>query len=134
MKRLFTDTDMHDPLSREEMEDFYSYLKKIERVERLTIPSKNYDMVLDVTLNQDNKIQWSYYYACHDTRCLFWLDQYDATHITSELDGVESPAHLSASQSLTVCALFSSIRRTVHRLESLYWYMGYLLLDQFPAR
>jgi len=110
LKRLFTDTDMHDPLPREEMEDFYSYLKGIERVERLTIPSKNYDMVLDITLSQDNGIQWSYYYACHDTRCLFWLDEYDAAYIASELDGVGSPAHLSASQAFTICGLFSLIR------------------------
>ena len=129
LKRLFTDADMHDPLPREEVEDFYSHLKTIERVERLTIPSENYDMVLDITLSQDNDIQWSYYYACHDTRCLFWLDEYDAAHIASEVDGVESPAHLSASQAFTICALSSLIRRTGHRLESLYWYMDYLLLD-----
>ena len=111
------------------MEDFYSYLKEFERVGRLTIPSKNYDMVLDITLNEYNKMRWSYYYTCHDTRCLFWLDRYDATYITSELDGVESPAHLSASQAFAICALFSLIGRTGHRLESLYWYMDYLLLD-----
>ena len=92
---------MHDPLSKEEMEDFYSYLKEIERVDLLTIPSKNYDLVLDVTQIDDRR-QWSYYYACHDTRCLFWLDLYDATYITSELDGVESLAHLSASQACTI--------------------------------
>ena len=134
LKRLFTDTDMHDPLSREEMEDLYFYLKKIERIELLAIPSKNYDMVLDLTPDEDNKIQWSYYYACHDTRCLFWLEKYDTTHITSELDGVESPAHLSASQPFTICALFSPIWRTGHCFESLYWYMDYLLLDWFPVR
>ena len=111
------------------MEDFYSYLKKIERLELLVIPSKQYDMVLDITRNEDNKTQWSYYYACHDTRCLFWLDQYDATFITSELDGVGSLAHLSASQAFRICALFSLIRRTGHRLESLYWYVDYLLVD-----
>ena len=107
LKRLFTDTDMHDPLSREEMEDLYFYLKKIERVELLAIPSKNYDMVLDLTPDEDNKIQWSYYYACHDTRCLFWLDKYDTTYIIPELYEVGSPAHLSASQACTICALFT---------------------------
>ena len=116
---------MHDPLLREEMEDFYSHLKETERAELLTIPSKNYDIVLDITLNKDNKIQWSYFYACHDTRCLFWLDQYEASYLTSELDGVESPAHFSASRASTICVPFSLIRRTGHRLEDLYWYMGY---------
>jgi hypothetical protein len=98
---------MHDPLSREEIEDFYSYLKEIERFEHLTIPSKNYDILLDITLDEHNMMQWSYYYACHDTRCLFWLDRYDATYVTSELDGVESPAHLSKSQAFTIFILFS---------------------------
>ena len=97
---------MHDPFSKEEMEDFYSYLKGIERFEHLTIPSKTYDIVLDIT-PQDNEIRWSYYYACHDTRCLFWLDRYDATYLTSELDGVESPAHLSKSQAFTNFVLSS---------------------------
>ena len=129
LKRLFTDTDMHDYLLREEMEELYAYLKKIERGELWTIPSKNYDMVLDLTLSEYNEMQWSYYYACHDTRCLFWLDKYDITYITSEIDGVESPAHLSASHPFTICALFSLIQWTGHRLEGLYWYVGYLLLD-----
>ena len=123
---------MHDLRLREEMEDFCSYLMEIVRVDRLTMPSKNYDLVLDVSMYED-KLQWSYYYACHDTRCLFWLDAYDTTYITSEV-GVESLAHLSASQARTICALFLLIRRTGHRMEGLYWYMGYLLLNWFPAR
>ena len=129
LKRSFTDTDMHDPLLREEMEDFYSYLKETERVNNLTIPSTNYDIVLGIVLNRHKEIEWSYYYACHETRCLFWLDKYDASYIALELDGVESPAHLSASRAFTICAAFSLIWRTEHRFESLYWYIGYLLLD-----
>ena len=121
---------MHDSPLREEMEEFYSYLMGIVRVEGLVIPSKNYDLVLDVTLYKD-KLQWSYYYACHDTRCLFWLDAYDTTYITLELDGVESLAHLGASQTCTICALFSLFRRTGHRMESCYWYMGHLFFNWF---
>ncbi|KAI0289786.1 hypothetical protein B0F90DRAFT_1672279 [Multifurca ochricompacta] len=94
---------MHDPTLREEMEDFHDYLQKIIRVERLTIPSKNWDLVLEIMPTEDGEIQWSYYYACHETRCLFWLEPYDATPMLSELVGVKSPAHLK------------------HRLESLYW-------------
>ncbi|KAI0301654.1 hypothetical protein B0F90DRAFT_1936389 [Multifurca ochricompacta] len=110
-RRLFTDTDMHDPTLREEMEDFHDYLQKIIRVERLTIPSKNWDLVLDIMPTEDGEIQWSYYYACHETRCLFWLEPYDATYMVSELFGVKSPAHVK------------------HRLESLYWCAHSLLLD-----
>ncbi|KAH8982871.1 hypothetical protein EDB92DRAFT_1952019 [Lactarius akahatsu] len=102
-RRLFTDTDMHNPVLRKEMEDFYHYLQTILHYVGLVIPSKNYDLVLDILLTEDGRVSWSYYYACHETRCLFWLDSYDATQMISELLGVRSPAHIK------------------HRLESLYW-------------
>ncbi|KAI0000138.1 hypothetical protein BJV74DRAFT_821815 [Russula compacta] len=54
-------------------------------------------------VTDEERISWSYYYACHDTRCLFWLDPYDASYMTSELFAVKSPAHVK------------------HRLEDLYW-------------
>ena len=101
LQRLFTDTDMYNADLREEIEEFYFYLEKIIRVEKLTMPSKkNYDLVLDImpVENQPERIQWSYYFACHKTRCLFWLDPYDAS---STIYGVESPAHVSTSLSFT---------------------------------
>jgi hypothetical protein len=102
-QRLFTDTDMYNAVLREEMEDFYSCLKKIIHDEKLTILSenKNYDLVLDIMPTENEKMLWSYYYACHKTRCLFWLDEYDASYMISEIRGVESPAHISASPSFT---------------------------------
>ena len=105
MKRLFTDTDMHELTLKEEMEEFYSFLQKIVLVDALAIPSENYDLVLDLMMDEDDQMQWSYYYACHDNRCLFWLERYDAKYATSEVDGVESPSHLSASQ-VSVCPFF----------------------------
>ncbi|KAH9050809.1 hypothetical protein EDB87DRAFT_1827322 [Lactarius vividus] len=102
-RRIFTDTDMHNPMLREEMEDFYHYLQTTLHYMGLVIPSKNYDLVLDILPTEDGRVSWSYYYACHETRCLFWLNSYDATQMISELLGVSSPAHIK------------------HRLESLYW-------------
>jgi hypothetical protein len=77
------------------MEHFYDYLKRLLQNEDLPIPSENYDLVLDIMVTDDERISWSYYYACHDARCLFWLDTYDASHIISEASGVKSPAHVS---------------------------------------
>ncbi|KAN0108996.1 hypothetical protein V8E52_009779 [Russula decolorans] len=93
-RRLFTDTDMYNTDLREEMEMFYLHLDKTIRFENLTVPSKkNYDLVLDIMPTETEKSQWSYYFACHKTRCLFWLDTYDAS---SEIYGVESPAHITS--------------------------------------
>ena len=113
------------------MEDFYLYLQEILHVDRLTIHSKNYDLVLDIMVTNDERISWSYYYACHDTRCLFWLEDYDPSYMVSELEGVESPAHVSTSQSPASSHVFPLISCTEHRLEALYWYISYLLLDSF---
>jgi hypothetical protein len=96
LKRLFTDTDMHNSTMRDEIEDFYRYLQQVMHSDQLFIPSKNYDLVLDIMATDDEKISWSYYYACHDARCLFWLEKYDASYMISELFGVKSPAHVSA--------------------------------------
>ena len=80
------------------MENFYTYLKQLLRTDQLTIPSNDYDLVLDIMKTEDRRISWSYYYACHESRCLFWLETYDASYMLSELYGVKAPAHVSALQ------------------------------------
>lgn len=124
-QRLFTDTNMYNADLKEEMEDFYSHLEKLMLDEKVTMPSKkNYDLVLDVMRTENQTVQWSYYFACHKTRCLFWLDEYDAS---SEIYGVESPAHASVSPSFTNLPL--SINSCAeHRLEDLFWYITSLLV------
>jgi hypothetical protein len=94
LKRLFTDTDMHNSTMREEIECFYDYLQRVIHIDELLIPSENYDLVLDIMV-MDDTLSWSYYYACHEARCLFWLDTYDASYMISEIFGVKSPAHVS---------------------------------------
>jgi hypothetical protein len=61
---------MHDPNLREEMEELYDYLQSIVRHEGVAIPSRRYDLALDIMPSEDGQIQWSYYYACHETRVL----------------------------------------------------------------
>ncbi|KAI9458695.1 hypothetical protein BJY52DRAFT_1223443 [Lactarius psammicola] len=115
-RRLFTDTNMHNLELKEEMEEFYNYLQKIIRHEGIIIPSNNYDLVLDIMPTEDGRIQWSYYYACHENRCLFWLDAYEANHMISEVFWVTSPAHVK------------------HRLEALYWTHWSLFPAVFDGR
>ena len=86
---------MHDSTMREEIEHFYDYLQRLIKNDDLTIPSKDYDLVLDIMVTDNERILWSYYYACHEARCLFWLETYDASYMISEVLGVRSPAHVS---------------------------------------
>jgi hypothetical protein len=113
----------------DEIEDFYDYLQRFILDNRLSIPSNNYDLVLDIMVTEDGeRISWSYYYACHEARCLFWLETYDASYMISELFGVKSPAHVSAlhlsgSEFPAVLPMWCA----EHRLESLYWWDYYLV-------
>jgi hypothetical protein len=52
-KRLFADTDMHDPKLRRKMEDFYRYLQKILREDQLIILSNSYDKMLEIMCHED---------------------------------------------------------------------------------
>jgi hypothetical protein len=88
---------MHDAIMKEEIEHFYDYLQRLVKNDDLLISSKNYDLVLDIMVTDDDQISWAYYYACHEARCLFWLETYDASYMISELFGVKSPAHVSTS-------------------------------------
>ncbi|KAI0253083.1 hypothetical protein BJV78DRAFT_1390005 [Lactifluus subvellereus] len=94
---------MHNSLFRKEIEKFYRYLQNILLASQLTIPSTDYDLVLDIMPTGHGQKRWSYYYACHETRCLFWLHTYEAANMISGVYGVRSPAHIK------------------HRLEALYW-------------
>jgi hypothetical protein len=99
LKRLFTDTDMHNSIMRDEIEEFYNHLQRVIHIDQLSVPSNDHDLVLDIMPTVDGRISWSYYYVCHETRCLFWLETYDAGHMVSEVFGVKSPAHVSALHS-----------------------------------
>ena len=97
LKRLFTDKDMHDPEFRGAIEIAYRYLQNNLPAEGA--PSKNHDLVLNML--EGGKTQWFYYYACHKTRCLFWLETYDAKDMIFEVYWVASAAHISASPVLS---------------------------------
>ena len=124
---MFTDTDMHNKVLRDEIEDFYNYLQRFIHSEQLSFPSKNYDLVVDIMVTEDDQISWSYYYACHEARCLFWLEQYDASYMISELFGVKSPAHVSALH--LSCLEFPTISTNVGNRAS----FGISLLVSLPS-
>jgi hypothetical protein len=113
LKRLFTDTDMHNTVMREEIEQFYNFLQRLLQIDDLSIPSRNYDLVLDVMVTDNEQISWSYYYACHDARCLFWLETYDASYMISELFGVKSPSPAHVSMLLLPHSEFPAVSTNV---------------------
>ncbi|KAH8987914.1 hypothetical protein EDB92DRAFT_1104548 [Lactarius akahatsu] len=55
-RRLFTDTDMFDPLLREEMEVFYQYIQKILPRDGIAIRLQSCDLVLDIFPTEDEVV------------------------------------------------------------------------------
>ena len=118
---------MHNPKLRRAIDGPHNYLQTIWPAKNP--PSNNCDLVLDMR-EEGGQMQWFYYYACHETRCLFWLQAYDAKDMICEVFWVASPAHVSASPILfSVFCLFQPNRFSEHRLEALYWYFGHTELD-----
>jgi hypothetical protein len=132
-KRLFTDTYMHNSAMRDEIEEFYDCLQRVIHNNQLSIPSKNYDLVLDISVKDDKQICWSYYYACHEARCLFWLETYDIgpndMRSTETLGlNLKSPAHISVLH-LSRSEFPTAFTNVVYRAL-----FGGLLLVGLPSR
>ena len=86
---------MYDPTLSKEIQAFAIYL---ERTRTIPLPTKNYDLVLDIINMEKDEIVWAYYYVDHDTKTLFWQDPYDCgDSLLSEVSGVKEASHVSAS-------------------------------------
>ena len=116
---MLTDVYMYDSTLSKEVQAFALYLQ-----ERRTssLPTNNYDLVLDVINVESDEIVWAYYYVDHDSKTLFWQDSYDCD-LLFEMPGVREASHVSAYFSLRRLIPFGSLVRSVPelRLESLYW-------------
>ena len=96
MKKIFTDVYMYDPTLSAEIRAFAIYLKRT-RTPAMSLPTQNYDLVLDVIIMGNNEIVWAYYYVDHDSKTLFWQDSYDCgDSLLSEVRGVKEASHVSA--------------------------------------
>lgn len=91
---------MYDHTLREKVDMFVDVLwRKNLQLENsgslfnLPMPT-NYDLVIDIVEAKDKTII-RYYYADHDTKTLFWLDNYNMKETLIEIPGVKEPGHIS---------------------------------------
>ena len=83
---------MYDSTLSKEVQAFALYLKNRRRG---SLPTNNYDLVLDVINMENDEIVWAYYYVDHDFETLFWQDSYDCA-LLFEVPGVREASHVSA--------------------------------------
>ena len=65
------------------------------RDENITLPD-DIELALEI-VPQDGGPICGYYFVDHGSRCLFWLDEFDAGDICSEIKAVISFSHLRMS-------------------------------------
>lgn len=88
---------MFDQSLREEVEKTVDVLEEKRAAleyHGIAFPTDDYDLVLDVVETKDKMTIRQYYFVDHNTKTLFWLDNYDMKPLLN-VPGVEEPGHVS---------------------------------------
>ncbi|KAF7986260.1 hypothetical protein HWV62_35170 [Athelia sp. TMB] len=117
-KRIYTDAHMYDPtkaiiINEAASQIFGRLQQEIDDPRVQDIIPKEYDLVLEIVDLPNGGVIVGYYFADHTSKLLFWMEEFDASIICSEIRCVVSIAHLRLeieSQYWTHCELFPNCR------------------------
>ncbi|KAF7983489.1 hypothetical protein HWV62_21802 [Athelia sp. TMB] len=117
-KRIYTDAHMYDPTKATIINEAASQIfgrlqQEIDDPRVHEIMPKEYDLVLEIVNLPDGGVIVGYYFADHTSKLLFWMEEFDASKICSEIRCVVSIAHLRLeieSQYWTHCELYPNCR------------------------
>ena len=87
---------MCDPDLRQRIEEA---LEEVERLKENSPPlPEEWELALELgTDGETGEPICSYYFACHSTRCLFWLHYFDIDSVIADLCGVTEKTHIRKS-------------------------------------
>ncbi|KAF7986293.1 hypothetical protein HWV62_35236 [Athelia sp. TMB] len=112
--RIYTDAHMYDPIQATIVDQTAKkILALLSEVDDPKVQSIKYDLVLEIVPLPDGNVIVGYYFADHASRLLFWMDEFDASPICSEIKCVVSISHLRLeieSQYWAHCELFPNCR------------------------
>jgi hypothetical protein len=93
-QQVFTDIDLTRSGTLAKIEEYTNHLRAKEcRVLQIS-PLPRTQLVIHLNV----KGQWCYYFVNHDSRVLFWVDDFDATELLEDLRGVVANSHISESE------------------------------------
>ncbi|KAK0192797.1 hypothetical protein F5146DRAFT_1041518 [Armillaria mellea] len=113
LPRIFTDMNLYDSDKVELITKFMVDMEDYIRAKGINI-YPNVDLVFDLKRNPENgDICCAYYFASHDDRTIFWLDDFNGTYFNrwDEIKGVTAASHVG------------------YEVEEQYWYH----CQQFPT-
>ncbi|RXW15951.1 hypothetical protein EST38_g9904 [Candolleomyces aberdarensis] len=109
-KKAVTEANLYDHLFYEQITDDIATLESFIRANNLRMP-ESYTLAMDLNMQPRGVIYTDYYYADHDRKIVFFLDDVETQTnlpVWSQLKGVTSMAHLK------------------HEIEAQYWHHGVL--------
>jgi hypothetical protein len=113
--RYITLANIFDTDVLKEIEGFMVHLEREIHQLNKSLPRDTMEIVLEI-ISED---EWGYYMIDHAARCHFWLHPFEDDSLFSEVGGLASPTHLSASLSSTTCQVLICL--TEHYMEYEYW-------------
>jgi hypothetical protein len=98
-QRIYTDANLYDGeellIITESANQLLTDLNNKALAENVTLPNE-IELVLEIRTQDTDKI-CGYYFVEHSSRCLFWLEEFDAEGICDEIKVVVSMSHLRKS-------------------------------------
>ncbi|KAG7447110.1 uncharacterized protein BT62DRAFT_919083 [Guyanagaster necrorhizus] len=95
---IYTEARLLDPQILQAVRQFVDqvdeYLTRRD-VTEVSFDTENVDLVLDVTLSDTKRTICGYYFAHHENRTVFWLDEFESSErLWPDINGVTSPEHI----------------------------------------
>ena len=85
---------MRDPVLRQRIEEALAEIYEL-RESSPPLPAGDWELALELGEDSETgKLFCWYYFACHSTRCLFWLHQFDLLDVLFDLRGVTELTHI----------------------------------------
>jgi hypothetical protein len=92
VQKIFTDAHLYNP---DILLHATAFIRRIDDLKRIKNVQLDAELVLEITPDDQGMLQCGYYFVDHQTRSLFWLEEFEAEDLTYEIKGLSSAAHLS---------------------------------------
>ncbi|PPR00765.1 hypothetical protein CVT24_000790 [Panaeolus cyanescens] len=87
---IVTDVYMYDKQQADQLESMVEKIFDFLKQYHVDLPQRKMDLVLEFRQSQ----RYGYYFADHESRSLFWLDDFDALDALSEVKVLFTPSHV----------------------------------------
>jgi hypothetical protein len=94
LKKILTEANLYQPEMAQDVDIFIEKIDDMLRVGDFEV-GPTAELVLEPMLSsKGDEMICGYYFVDHEKRCLFWLEDFDASFLLREVKGATSPAHI----------------------------------------